>query len=246
MGRPSSSVEVDGILYKKCPACLTTKPHNDYAKCAGRAHGIQSVCKPCGSAKSKRWNDANQERHRANVRRWEKENPERVESTSKAYHSANKVEKLLKAHEWYARNRDRAIANRSAYRVANIESERQKMRDYCAKNAEVFLAKNSRRRAAQSASVAAFDADLLSLVEIESFSLARMRSDVTGFPWQVDHVIPIVSPKRHSLNGNKLPPRGFCGPLFPVVHAFHNEYNLAVIPAKTNAMKSNRYWPGMP
>lgn len=52
----------------------------------------------------------------------------------------------------------------------------------------------------------------------------KLRSAATGISFEVDHVVPLVSPY-------------VCG--------LHNAFNLAVIPAIVNRSKGNRWWPGM-
>ena len=59
----------------------------------------------------------------------------------------------------------------------------------------------------------------------EIYDLARRRTKITGFPWHVDHIVPI---KSHLV----------CG--------LHVENNLQVIPMTVNVRKKNRFWPEMP
>jgi len=56
----------------------------------------------------------------------------------------------------------------------------------------------------------------------EAYHLAALRSDMMGFKWEVDHILPL----RHKL---------FCG--------LHVEYNLRVIPRADNMKKGNRAPP---
>lgn len=58
----------------------------------------------------------------------------------------------------------------------------------------------------------------------EAYELAELRTHVTGIRWNVDHIIPLRSPK-------------VCG--------LHVHTNLQVIPEGENFRKSNRYWPDM-
>ena len=57
------------------------------------------------------------------------------------------------------------------------------------------------------------------------YDAAKLLTRLTGYEWQVDHIVPL----RH-----------------PLVQGLHVEFNLQVIPAKQNQSKGNRYWPGMP
>ena len=59
----------------------------------------------------------------------------------------------------------------------------------------------------------------------EIYDLARRRTEVMGFEWHVDHIVPL----RH-----------------PLVQGLHCEQNLQVIPAVRNYTKGNRTWPDMP
>lgn len=59
----------------------------------------------------------------------------------------------------------------------------------------------------------------------ETYRLAKLRTRITGFPWEVDHVVPL---------------RGV------IVCGLHCEANLQVVPRGVNKAKGNRVWPDMP
>jgi hypothetical protein len=89
-------------------------------------------------------------------------------------------------------------------------------------NPEIMNAKLVKRRCHKKNAVVSWKNDFFIR---EIYSLASLRTKLTGFSWHVDHIVPIQS---------KL----VCG--------LHWEGNLQVIPAKHNLAKNNHYWPDMP
>ena len=59
----------------------------------------------------------------------------------------------------------------------------------------------------------------------EAYHLARMRTEMLGLEWDVDHIVPLKN---------------------PIVCGLHVESNLQVIPELENIRKGNRRWPDMP
>lgn len=59
----------------------------------------------------------------------------------------------------------------------------------------------------------------------EAYDLAQLRTNVMGFKWEVDHIVPLQS---------------------KVVCGLHTQDNLQVIPSRLNKSKGNHYWPDMP
>lgn len=66
-------------------------------------------------------------------------------------------------------------------------------------------------------------ADLKDIEDI--YALARLRTELTGIEWHVDHTVPLNS---------------------PLVCGLHCEANLQIIPAGPNISKGNNWWPDMP
>lgn len=152
-----------------------------------------------------------------NIRTWEANNPARKKEATRNWKQRNS-DRLLQSHrEWHAKN----PGKRRAYEAA--------------------------RRADIAAATCPFDKDLFELMEAEAFDLADRRCAATGVKWHGDHIVPIRSPLRQSLDGrNSIANRRFVGPLLPIVQGLHNEFNLAVITARANWSKGNRHWPDMP
>lgn len=110
----------------------------------------------------------------------------------------------------------------AAYRAANKERISAYMIEWQRDNPAKVNAISARRRAAKVNATPAW-ANMFFIEE--AYDLARHRTELFGFPWHVDHIVPLQS---------------------PIVCGLHVEHNLAVIPGETNRAKSNRYWPDMP
>lgn len=153
---------------------------------------------------------------------WQKENPEKVKIIHK---------------RWVSKNLDKVRQAKNARNKLNPEPARKRVAAWNAKNpirrkeaAAKYRKENQGKiRTYQvirrSASILATPKWANEFYIDEIYNLAKLRSSVTGFAWDVDHIVPIQS---------KL----VCG--------LHVESNMQVIPSKENKKKSNRHWPDMP
>lgn len=57
---------------KICKKCGLSKPVSDYAKCSKTKSGVRAVCKPCGAAYTREWNERNPGKNRKAVLEWHK------------------------------------------------------------------------------------------------------------------------------------------------------------------------------
>jgi hypothetical protein len=107
------------------------------------------------------------------------------------------------------------------YREKHPSRVKQSSKKWAAKNAHTINAKTGRRRAKKKhASVAWANESIMK----EMYQLARIISDATGIPHDVDHIVPLRS---------------------DLVCGLHWEINLQIIPASDNSRKGNRHWPDM-
>lgn len=82
---------------------------------------------------------------------------------------------------------------------------------------------------------------------VEFYREARRLTVETGVPHDVDHIVPLVSPRVQSLMCPDLTHKNmFFGPLIPVVQGLHAHTNMRVLPRAENTAKGNRHWPDMP
>jgi transposase-like protein len=88
-----------------------------------------------------------------------------------------------------------------------------------------YLMSSAKRRATKRSAVTNWDAEIDELVLLEAYSLAKLRTEMLGIEYAVDHIVPLIS---------------------SIVCGLHNAYNIQVIPSSINCSKNNRYWPDMP
>lgn len=143
-------------------------------------------------------------------------------ATTVAWGKQNKERKAAHSKTWALKNPKRQAEIKRAHYERNLDAHIAKRKAWAEKNRTYFVAKCAERRGHRFKATpgwADFD-------EIEAFYADAARLSIeTGYPWHVDHAVPLKS---------KL----VCG--------LHCESNLRVIPASENLSKCNRYWPDMP
>jgi hypothetical protein len=80
---------------KKCKICGLAKPLDDFYRCAGMRDGHRHDCKACNLEEKHRRYLADPGREIARVKRWQQENPERVN----AYRRSRRLEPEVKRRE---------------------------------------------------------------------------------------------------------------------------------------------------
>jgi hypothetical protein len=124
---------------------------------------------------------------------------------TKKYYIQNKNLVLERVAEWVANNRDK---------------HNQKCNAWAKQNKASVNARTARRYAAKTQATPSFvthDPNLLWMIQ-EAYDLAQLRTKMFGFPWEVDHIIPLRGKKASGL---------------------HTPWNLRVIPMSENRRKSN-------
>lgn len=107
-------------------------------------------------------------------------------------------------------------------RVAQEAKRKSSYAKWRADFPERHCAKEGRRRATKLRATP--DWGIAFFIE-EAYALAKLREQVVGGKWHVDHIVPLKS---------------------KIVCGLHVEHNLRVIPAQHNLAKSNKHWPDMP
>ncbi len=222
---------------KTCGECLAEKPLEEFVADKSRGDGLCRVCKICDKARlyarreanpgirkeeSRRYYAEHKEQAVANREKFFAENPEYRADWARRRYQADPEAGRARAAAWREANPEKAaeINRRSA--LKNAESRRQQARAYQMANPAKRAALQALRKAQQRKATPAW-ANLFFLEE--AYSLAELRTRMLGFPWHVDHIVPMQS---------KL----VCG--------LHTDRNVRVIPANDNIRKGNRRWPDMP
>jgi hypothetical protein len=144
----------------------------------------------------------------------------------------NKENQKRLAREWYLRNRELAISRAKSWnesnpekrheiatksRKVNAESHNAYNRDWFSKNSDKRSAYQAKRRAMLIQRTPKWlTQDDLWMIE-EAYELAKKRTEMFGFEWHVDHVIPLLGKK---------------------VSGFHVPSNIQVIPGLENVRKN--------
>ena len=187
-----------------------------FGQCKSQPDGLMPKCKSCANAYSR-------------SRRLERfQDPDKYAkhlAALKAWRDENPDS--IAAYESKRTGRVRNDKESSAkWRAANRVRHRAQIAKWTKANSwrPAFYA--AARRAVEKASVAIWaDSEFERFAIEEAYALSDLRTQVVGIPFHVDHIVP--------LRGKTV-----CG--------LHCAANLEVIPARSNMLKSNRYWPGMP
>ena len=192
---------------KVCTTCGIGKPRDAFHNKAATKDGKAPQCKDCVRVTNAAWKARNPASVAAAYTRWRKRHPQTVAALKARSHRKNPVVSNTRASKWRAANPLRARAIVAAWKRANP--------------AAVNEASAERKAARRHATPAWANKFFIS----EIYELAQLRTKALGYPWHVDHIVPLVNPR---------------------VQGLHVEHNLRVVPSTVNLAKGNRAWPDMP
>jgi flagellar biosynthesis GTPase FlhF len=152
----------------------------------------------------------------------DKENQKRI---AREWYERNKELTKQRARDWEKANPEKAAAKKAKWRQENREQYNAINRKWNKNNKPKKAALQSKRRAAILQRTPKWlSPDDLWIIE-EAYELAALRTKMFGFPWHVDHIIPLQG---RSVSG------------------LHVPTNLQVIPGKENVSKSNKWGENQP
>ena len=153
------------------------------------------------------------------VQRYHAKHPDRRKAQSAKDNNKNPAQRSAAHKLWREANATHDADRKQQYRIANLEKVKAVYKQYYEANYARMLAKRNKQHADKLKRTPAWlTADDLWMIE-QAYELAALRTELFGFAWHVDHVIPL---------------RG------KLASGLHTPYNLQVIPAVDNLRKSNQ------
>ena len=186
---------------KFCATCKLEKPESAFSRKADAKDGLYPHCKACKVEKDRAYRVANHEKLLAHDKARYLDRAEQQKAAAINRYRANSEDHKAAMQIWSEQNRDRSNAIKKAYK---------------ARNPGKTLAAIRKRQTRKMQAMPAWSNEFF--IE-EAYNLAKLREQITGGKWHVDHVIPLQG-------------KTVCG--------LHVETNLQVIPAVLNMRKHNK------
>jgi len=162
-------------------------------------------CIQCTIAQSIAWRIANPEKHSESMKKWI---------------DCNRDVHNVRVKRWQEANKDKVRKDAKAWVKANPEKVRAKTLRYIKKNPAAYTARAVASVARRAKRVPKWLTSDDRWIMKEAYSLAKLRTCIFGFIWEVDHIIPL---------------RG------KLVSGLHVPTNLQVLPKAENRIKRNHY-----
>lgn len=166
---------------------------------------VQGACIECVRVQTQKWKADHPEKQKQAMRKWWENNKDVHNTRVKRWQAANKDKTRADAKAWQAANPDKVAAMKKRYRDAHPDK------------VTAWAAASVARRAKR---VPAWLTEDDKWMLREAYALAKQRTQMFGFVWEVDHTIPL---------------RG------ATVSGLHVPTNVQVIPKALNRSKRNEF-----
>ena len=152
---------------------------------------------------------------RAYYKAYREANREKVAECKKAWGIKNRDKVCAQQHAWYLKNKEITVARAGNWIKNNPEKAKLIRAKHRKENSDKINTRTAIRRANRKKVNDIHTSDDKWLLA-EFYSLAKLREEVLGFKWHVDHIVPLSKGGRHCLT------------------------NLQVVPEHWNLSKGNR------
>lgn len=191
---------------KVCRLCQQNKPLGEFFTRAGAKDGHRNECKLCAIAKSK----ARYAKNLDESRRWHREYYRKKIAANPGWHAA-----------YYETNKEKRLAyDAQYYQTKNREKRLAQVKAWASENRGKSNAIKKAYKMAKARACPSWLTEDEHWMMYEAYELATLRTEMFGFPWHVDHEVP--------LRGKN-------------VSGLHVPWNLRVIPGVENMSKSNKF-----
>jgi hypothetical protein len=197
---------------KMCNKCQCKKPISEFGKDRARYDGLTYRCLECRKTANKIQSDV-------------------IRAQKRNHYERNKEILLARKRESYLGNAEKKRTYQRAYAAARPEETKLKSKLFYAKNPDYYKqfrqkypdrinAKEVKRKTAKMNRTPPWlTEDDFWLIE-QAYDLAAKRTQMFGFSWHVDHIIPLQG---------------------KIVSGLHVPCNLQVIPGSINTSKQNKF-----
>lgn len=199
---------------KSCTKCSQILDLSRFSKDRQKSDGYSSHCKQCHLDASRKRRGVLPERYFANKKTYA-DNAEK----HRVWRSKNREQHLANIQN---RDKEKVLAAQREWRSRNKESQQKRTLLWAKENPSACALHSANRRASKKMAIPSW---ANSFFISEAYSIAKLRTEMLGIKYVVDHIVPLQS-------------KMVCG--------LHVEHNLQVIPETINAAKSNVWWPNMP
>jgi hypothetical protein len=152
---------------------------------------------------------------------WRKENPKKYLASVQNWIGNNRELHGTRVKRWQAANKDKVRADAKTWAAANPDKIKAKAIRHIKKHPDAYTARSVASVAKRAKRVPQWLTSEDKWLMREAYLLAKLRTELFGFKWEVDHIIPL---------------RG------KLVSGLHVPTNLQVLPKTENRNKRNHYF----
>jgi hypothetical protein len=202
---------------KVCAKCKQEKPVDSFYRYSRSKDGYQSYCKVCTKEKTDAF--AKTEERKEYLKKYRQDNRDKINERKVQYRKENRGDL------WEDRHKDEVRKYKSLWARSNKQKVKESQNKYRLSNLPKYANHRAKSRAAKIQATPAWLTEEDKKAMESLYTLAKKLEAVTGFPMEVDHIVPLQG-------------KNFCG--------LHTPTNLQLLARPLNRSKGNRLKGGDP